>query len=74
MGKLELCFFFVSTLPILSFLPVLDLTSIFFTSQFHLSCTELDAAPKGDWLCPDCSERFAKNAGKKKKPQGKRRR
>ncbi|KAA8898994.1 hypothetical protein TRICI_006418 [Trichomonascus ciferrii] len=34
---------------------------------FHLGCVNLRRAPKGEWICPECTERRQKDAQRKRK-------
>lgn len=34
---------------------------------FHLGCVNLRRAPKGEWVCPECTERRQKDAQRKRK-------
>jgi inhibitor of growth protein 3 len=36
-------------------------------SQYHVACLNLDKAPEGNWICPQCLERRKRNP-KAKKP------
>lgn len=37
------------------------------TMQYHVACLNLDKAPDGNWICPQCIERRKRNP-KARKP------
>lgn len=43
-------------------------------AQYHVACLNLDKAPEGNWICPQCLERRKRNPKSKKPSKAAKRR